>query len=65
VESLQISLTKESAERIGLSRGVFRAAVIEIATNQVQSVGDAVVLSVELDQLRGPEAQPGESAQLH
>jgi sporulation protein YlmC with PRC-barrel domain len=65
VETLQIALRKESAERIGLSHGVFRAAVIEIATSQIQSVGDAVVLGVAVDQLRAPEATPGESAQLH
>ena len=65
VESLQVALRKESAERIGLSHGVFRTAVIEIATQQIQSVGDAVVLGVAIDQLRGPDALPGEAAQLH
>jgi sporulation protein YlmC with PRC-barrel domain len=62
VESLQIALRKESAERIGIKHSMFHAATIEISVGLVQSVGDAVVLSVELSALRGPEATPPEPA---
>ena len=69
VESLQVTLRKESAERIGLKHGMFHKPIIEIATRLVQSVGDAVVLSIELDGLRTPEGplptEPTEPAPLH
>jgi sporulation protein YlmC with PRC-barrel domain len=66
VESLQVTLRKDSAERIGIRRSVFHSSTIEIATALVQSVGDAVVLSVALDALRAPEASSVKpSAPLH
>lgn len=66
VESLQVTLRKDSAERIGIRRSMFHSSTIEIATALVQSVGDAVVLSVALDALRAPEASSAKpSAPLH
>lgn len=66
VESLQVTLRKDSAERIGIRRSMFHSSTIEIATALVQSVGDAVVLSVALDALRAPEASSVKpSAPLH
>lgn len=66
VESLQVALRKDSAERIGIKRSMFHASTIEIVTELVQSVGDAVVLSVVLDALRAPEAPSAKpSAPLH
>jgi sporulation protein YlmC with PRC-barrel domain len=63
VEALQVELRKETAERIGIKHSMFHAPTIEIATALVQSVGDAIVLSVELDALRAPEASsPSQSA---
>lgn len=52
VESLQVKLRKDVAERLGAGHGMFRAGALEIPTQMVQSVGDAVVLSVAVDELR-------------
>jgi sporulation protein YlmC with PRC-barrel domain len=52
VEAVQIKLRKDVADRLGAGRSVFHAGVIEIPIRMVQSVGDAVVLSVAVDDLR-------------
>jgi len=57
VESLQIKLRKEVADLLGAARGMFHSATLEIPVRMVQSVGDAVVLSVAADELR--QALPG------
>jgi sporulation protein YlmC with PRC-barrel domain len=58
IESLQVKLRKEIADRLGASRSVFRAGTVEIPIRLIQSVGDAVVLSVAVDGLR--QVLPGE-----
>jgi sporulation protein YlmC with PRC-barrel domain len=65
VESLQVKLRKDVADRLGADRSIFRAGALEIPTSMIQSVGDAVVLSVAIDGLR--QALPGadESAPAH
>ena len=52
VESLQVKLRKDVADRLGADRSVFHAGALEIPIRMVQSVGDAVVLSVAVDELR-------------
>jgi sporulation protein YlmC with PRC-barrel domain len=52
IESLQVKLRKEIADRLGAARSVFRAGTVEIPIRLIQSVGDAVVLSVAVDGLR-------------
>lgn len=52
VESLQVKLHKDVADRLGADRGVFHAGTLEVPTGMVQSVGDAVILAVALDDLR-------------
>jgi sporulation protein YlmC with PRC-barrel domain len=52
IESLSIKLRKEVADQLGATRGIFHAATLELPVGMVQSVGDAVVLSVEADELR-------------
>jgi sporulation protein YlmC with PRC-barrel domain len=52
VESLQVKLRKDVADRLGADRSMFHAGALEIPIRMVQSVGDAVVLSVPLDELR-------------
>lgn len=52
VESIQVKLRNDVADRLGTDRGIFRAGALEIPTRMIQSVGDAVVLSVALDELR-------------
>ncbi len=52
VESLQIKLRNEAADQLGAARSVFHAGTLEIPVRMVQSVGDAVVLSVVTNELR-------------
>ena len=52
VESLQVKLRKDVADRLGAGRSMFHAGAVEIPIRMVQSVGDAVVLSVAVDDLR-------------
>ncbi len=59
VESLRVKLRKEIADRLGASRTMFHAGTVEIPIRLIQSVGDAIVLSVPVDGLR--EVLPGES----
>lgn len=59
VESFQVRLRKDIADRLGAGRSMFRAGALEIPTSMVQSVGDAVVLSVSVDELR--QVLPGTS----
>src|SRR5438067_208739 len=59
IQSLQVRLRKEIADRIGASRNLFHAGTVEIPIRLIQSVGDAVVLSVPVDGLR--QVLPGEN----
>ena len=52
IDAISVKLRKESAERLGLKHSPFNAAHIEIPAGFVQSVGDAVLLSVKLDDLQ-------------
>lgn len=52
VESLQIKLGKDIADQLGAARGLFHAGTIELPIRMVQSVGDAVVLSAPVEELR-------------
>jgi sporulation protein YlmC with PRC-barrel domain len=59
VESLQVKLRREIADRLGASRSMFHAGEVEIPIGVVQSVADAVVLSIPVNDLR--RILPGES----
>ena len=52
IVALQIKLSKSVAEQIGAARGLLRAATHELPVRMVQSVGDAVLLSVPTLELR-------------
>jgi sporulation protein YlmC with PRC-barrel domain len=65
IESLQVELRRESADRIGVQRGLFHAAKIDIPVDLVRSVGDAVVLAVDLDNLRRSETPAEPAPSLH
>lgn len=58
IEAIQVKLRRDAAERIGAPRGLFRAHTIDIPAEQVQSIGDAVILAVPLEALRVPEQRP-------
>ena len=59
VESLQVRLHSDVADRLGANRSWLHAGEVEIPIRMVQSVGDAVVLSVAVDELR--QVLPGAS----
>jgi len=61
VESLQVKLRKDVADRLGAVHSLFRAGALEIPLRLVQSVGDAIVLSVKVDDLR--QVLPGATEQ--
>jgi sporulation protein YlmC with PRC-barrel domain len=63
IESLQVTLHKDIADRLGAGHSMFRAGSVEIPIGLVQSVGDAVVLSVPVDDLR--QVLPGASEPAH
>lgn len=52
VEALQIKLRKDIRERIGAEGSRFRGREIAVDSRYVQSVGDAVLLNVPMEQLR-------------
>ena len=49
---LQVKLRKAAAEQLGASRGILHAATLDLPIRMVQSVGDAVLLSVPTVELR-------------
>ncbi len=65
VESLQVKLRKDVADRLGADRSMFHAGALEVPTSMIQSVGDAVVLSVAIDELRQVLPGAGKSAPAH
>jgi sporulation protein YlmC with PRC-barrel domain len=52
VEALQVKLRNNVADQLGASRGMFHAGTLEIPVRMIQSVGDAIVLSVGTLELR-------------
>ena len=52
IVSLQIKLHKAVAEQLGAARGILRAATLELPVRMVQSVGDAILLSIPTLELR-------------
>ena len=52
IGALQIKLSKSAAEQIGAKGGLLRAATLELPVRLVQSVGDAVLLSIPTLELR-------------
>jgi sporulation protein YlmC with PRC-barrel domain len=54
VHAFEVKLRRDAAERIGIQRSLFHGATIEVPTKLVQSIGDAVLLSVPAESLRHP-----------
>jgi sporulation protein YlmC with PRC-barrel domain len=52
VEALQLKLRKEAAARLRTGGGMFHAPVLKVPIRLVQSVGQAIVLSVGVDELK-------------
>ena len=60
VRALEVKLRSDVAERIGAHKPLLRSALIEIPTEQVQSLGDAIILAVPVDALRSEPAPRGD-----
>lgn len=58
VESIRIELQKDIADRIGASRTILHRGTIELPVSFIQSVGDAVVLSIDVEKLREAHCPP-------
>lgn len=58
VESIRIELQKDIADRIGANRTFLHRGSIELPVSFIQSVGDAVVLSVDVEKLREAHRSP-------
>ncbi len=62
IESLRVKLRNEVADQLGATRGMFHAGTLEMPIRMVQSVGDAVVLSVAAHELRQVLPDTGDAA---
>jgi sporulation protein YlmC with PRC-barrel domain len=62
VDAIRIVLSKDIADRIGASRSLLHRGTIELPVGFVQSVGDAVVLAVGVEQLREAHRAPSTDA---
>lgn len=62
LESVRIELRKDIADHIGAVHSMFHRGSIELPIAFIQSVGDAVVLTVDVDKLREvhrvPDGEP-------
>ena len=65
VESILIKLRKDVADQLGATRGIFHAGTLEVPVRLIQSVGDAVVLSVPAPELRQILPALGDSSASH
>ncbi len=65
VESLQVKLRNEVADQLGAKRGMFHGGTLELPIRMIQSVGDAVVLSVPAVELKQVLPNPGDASVAH
>jgi len=65
LESLRVKLRKDIADELGASRTMFHAGTVEVPVRLIQSVADAVVLSVPVGGLRDVLPGEGEPASAH
>ena len=52
IVAVQIKLSKSAAEQVGAARGLLHAATLDLPVRLIQSVGDAVLLSIPTLELR-------------
>jgi sporulation protein YlmC with PRC-barrel domain len=52
VKSVRIKLRRNVADQVGVGHSVFHASTVDVPVRQVQSVGDALVLTVSAAGLR-------------
>jgi sporulation protein YlmC with PRC-barrel domain len=59
VKGLRLRLRGQIASEMGLGRSLFRPSTLDVPVSQIQSVGDAIVLSVPASSLsENAAAQP-------
>jgi sporulation protein YlmC with PRC-barrel domain len=58
ISALEVKVRRNAEEQVGVQHSMFHSATIEIATDLVQSIGDAVLLSVPSGSLRQPTEEP-------
>ena len=52
VKAIRIKLRSDVAEQAGVAHSIFRASTLDVPIDHIQSVGDAVVLTVSSRDLR-------------
>jgi sporulation protein YlmC with PRC-barrel domain len=60
LDCLSVAVRKDVSEKLGVEHGVFRKGCVEIPVDQIQSIGETIVLAVPLASLRtvAPELPP-------
>jgi sporulation protein YlmC with PRC-barrel domain len=61
VTGIRVRLRGNVAEQVGVGHGLFRASTIDVPVQRVQSVGDALVLTVSAPGLRQDQTAAPES----
>lgn len=52
VESIEVKLRNEVAERVGAGRRMFRSVVVNVPVEKIHAVRDAVILTTSLGEFR-------------
>jgi sporulation protein YlmC with PRC-barrel domain len=65
IELLQVKLRNDVADQLGATRSLFHPGTLEIPVRMIQSVGDAVVLSVTSHELRQVLLGVGDPSNAH
>ena len=52
VESLQLKVSKDMADQLGIRRGIFRGGRFHLPVEFIQSIGDSIILKVPSQELR-------------
>jgi sporulation protein YlmC with PRC-barrel domain len=55
VGGMRVKLRARVADDVGVERGTFRSAVVDVPASMLQAIGDAVLLNVKLDALLQPQ----------
>ncbi len=55
IGGMRVKLRSQVADDVGVHRGTFRPAVIDVPASMLQAIGDAVLLNVKLDALLQPQ----------
>jgi sporulation protein YlmC with PRC-barrel domain len=62
IESLHVKLRNEVADQLGAKRGIFHGGTLEVPVRMIQSVGDAVLLSVPAVELKRVSPKAGDDS---